>query len=87
MFDQRVAYGAMSWQYGKRLQPRRNRTRLIKHKGEFEEGNFEAFDELRHEIEVEGIDRVARKVIVRIAEKKGVSVTINAGNPASQKEA
>jgi len=38
-------------------------------KREFEEGNFEAFDELSHEIEVEGIDRVARKVIVRIAEE------------------
>ena len=39
---------------------------------ELEEGEFEAFDELSHEREIKSIDRVAGKVIVRIAEEGGI---------------
>jgi hypothetical protein len=54
---------------------------------ELEEGEFEAFDELSHEREIKSIDRVAGKVIVRIAEEGGICVTMTAGSSASQNEA
>jgi hypothetical protein len=39
---------------------------------ELKKREFEAFDELSHEREIKSIDRIARKVVVRIPKEGGV---------------
>ena len=53
---------------------------------ELKQRKFEAFDQLSHECEIKGFNRVAGKVIVRIAEEGGIR-DHSPGKPASQNEA